>query len=75
MLIETGWVDPDRIGIIGGSYGGYLTAWVVAHDHRFKAAVAQRGVYDLVTFFGEGGSGIEKNARGVYGAVLWLVAG
>lgn len=48
------WVDPDRLTITGGSYAGYLTAWVVAHDHRFKAAVAQRGVYDLDTFFGEG---------------------
>lgn len=48
------WVDADRLTITGGSYAGYLTAWVIAHDHRFKAAVAQRGVYDLDTFFGEG---------------------
>lgn len=48
------WVDADRLTITGGSYAGYLTAWVIAHDHRFKAAVAQRGVYDLGTFFGEG---------------------
>ena len=48
------WVDTDRLVVTGGSYGGYLTAWIIAHDHRFKAAVAQRGVYDLVTFFGEG---------------------
>ena len=47
-------VDPARQVITGGSYGGYLTAWVIAHDQRFKAAVAQRGVYDLPTFFGEG---------------------
>ena len=40
--------------VTGGSYAGYLTAWIVGHDHRFKAAVAQRGVYDLATFFGEG---------------------
>ena len=48
------WVDPDRLVVTGGSYAGYLTAWIVGHDHRFKAAVAQRGVYDLNTFFGEG---------------------
>ena len=52
MLEE--WVDEDRLVVTGGSYAGYLTAWIVAHDHRFKAAVAQRGVYDLATFFGEG---------------------
>ncbi|MBC01976.1 MAG: hypothetical protein CMJ34_01550 [Phycisphaerae bacterium] len=48
------WVDTDRLVVTGGSYGGYLTSWIIAHDHRFKAAVAQRGVYDLATFFGEG---------------------
>ena len=44
----------QRLVVTGGSYAGYLTAWIVGHDHRFKAAVAQRGVYDLTTFFGEG---------------------
>jgi dipeptidyl aminopeptidase/acylaminoacyl peptidase len=48
------WVDADRLVVTGGSYAGYLTAWIIAHDHRFKAAVAQRGVYHLPTFFGEG---------------------
>lgn len=47
------WVDPDRQVITGGSYAGYLTAWIVGHDNRFKAAFAQRGVYDLTTFMGE----------------------
>lgn len=48
------WIDADRQFVIGGSYAGYLTAWIVGHTDRFKAAVAQRGVYDLETFFGEG---------------------
>ncbi len=48
------WMDNDRQVVTGGSYAGYLTAWIVTQDHRFKAAVAQRGVYDLATFFGEG---------------------
>ena len=48
------WIDAQRQVLTGGSYGGYLTAWIVGHDHRFKAAVAQRGVYDLATFYGEG---------------------
>lgn len=48
------WVDTSRQVITGGSYAGYLTAWIVGHDHRFKAAFAQRGVYDLKTFLGEG---------------------
>ena len=48
------WVDADRQVILGGSYGAYLTAWIIATDSRFKAAVAARGVYDLTTFLGEG---------------------
>ncbi len=48
------WVDRDRLFVTGGSYGGYLATWIIAHDHRFKAAVSQRGVYDMATFFGEG---------------------
>ena len=48
------WVDTSRQVITGGSYAGYLTAWIVGHDNRFKAAFSQRGVYDLTTFLGEG---------------------
>ena len=52
--VAEGWADTSRLVVSGGSYAGYLVAWLVGHDHRFKAACAQRGVYDLATFFGEG---------------------
>ncbi len=45
-------LDGDRVGIMGGSYGGYLTAWVIAHDHRFAAAIVERGFLDPVSFQG-----------------------
>jgi len=48
------WVDPEQQVVTGGSYAGYMTAWIVSQDHRFKAAVAQRGVYELAVFLGEG---------------------
>ena len=48
------WVDTSKLVVTGGSYAGYLVAWIISHDHRFKAACSQRGVYDLATFFGEG---------------------
>ena len=51
QVISQGYVDPERIVVTGGSYGGYMTAWVIGHDDRFKAAVAQRGVYDLASFY------------------------
>lgn len=37
-------VDPDRLGVTGGSYGGFMTNWVVGHTHRFKAAVSERSI-------------------------------
>ncbi|MDQ3541575.1 MAG: S9 family peptidase, partial [Chloroflexota bacterium] len=46
------WIDRDRIGITGGSYGGYLTNWIIGHDPRFKAAVTQRCVSNFHSFFG-----------------------
>jgi dipeptidyl aminopeptidase/acylaminoacyl peptidase len=52
--IAEGWTDTTKLLITGGSYAGYLVAWIIAHDHRFLAACSQRGVYDLATFFGEG---------------------
>ena len=52
--VAEGWADPARLAITGGSYAGYLVAWIISHDQRFKAACSQRGVYDLATFFGEG---------------------
>jgi len=48
------WIDKDNLFVEGGSYAGYMVAWIVGHDNRFKAANAQRGVYDLTTFMGEG---------------------
>ena len=52
--VDLGWADNSKLMITGGSYAGYLTAWIISHDKRFKVACAQRGVYDLNTFFGEG---------------------
>jgi dipeptidyl aminopeptidase/acylaminoacyl peptidase len=48
------WIDKDQLFVEGGSYAGYMVAWIVGHDNRFKAANAQRGVYELSTFMGEG---------------------
>jgi dipeptidyl aminopeptidase/acylaminoacyl peptidase len=47
-----GSIDPARLAVTGGSYGGFMTAWIVGHDQRFAAAVSQRGVYHLSSFFG-----------------------
>ncbi|MFJ5696826.1 S9 family peptidase [Arthrobacter sp. NPDC093139] len=45
-------LDAGALGIMGGSYGGYLTAWTISQDHRFKAAIVERGFLDPVSFTG-----------------------
>lgn len=46
-------IDPDRIGIGGWSYGGYMTMWAVTQTHRFKAAVAGAGIANWQSYYGE----------------------
>jgi len=50
-LVADGLVDPDRLGVTGGSYGGYLTNWIVGHDDRFRAAMTCRCVSDMTSQF------------------------
>jgi dipeptidyl aminopeptidase/acylaminoacyl peptidase len=45
-------VDPERLGVMGGSYGGYLTSWIVSHTDRFKAAISERSVNSMVSEWG-----------------------
>ncbi|MEV7758200.1 S9 family peptidase [Microbacterium sp. NPDC089180] len=45
-------LDAGRVGVMGGSYGGYLTAWIIAHDHRFAGAIVERGFLDPASFPG-----------------------
>jgi len=50
-LIARGWVDPEKLGVTGGSGGGVLTNWTVGHTDRFKAAVSQRSIADWTGFW------------------------
>jgi len=46
------YVDKKRMGVTGGSYGGFMTNWIVGHTHRFRAAVTQRSLANMVSLFG-----------------------
>ncbi len=46
------WIDQDRLGVTGGSYGGFMTNWIVGHTNRFKAAVTQRSISNWISFYG-----------------------
>jgi dipeptidyl aminopeptidase/acylaminoacyl peptidase len=45
-------IDPERLGVIGGSYGGFMTSWIVGHTNRFGAAVSERAVNHFVSAAG-----------------------
>ncbi len=51
-VIAMGIGDPDRLGILGWSYGGYMTSWTITQTDRFKGASVGAGVTDLVSFTG-----------------------
>jgi dipeptidyl aminopeptidase/acylaminoacyl peptidase len=69
-LRQCPFIDPERLGIMGGSYGGFLTSWAVGHSHRFKAACSERAVNNIHTLFGTsdiGASFLEAQS----GALPW----
>lgn len=45
-------IDENRLGVTGGSYGGFMTNWIVGHTNRFKAAVTQRSITNWISFYG-----------------------
>lgn len=50
--IAKGWADPERLGIMGWSYGGYLTAMTIAKTNRFKAASVGAGITNVASYYG-----------------------
>jgi dipeptidyl aminopeptidase/acylaminoacyl peptidase len=65
--VDRPWVDPARVGIAGGSYGGYMTNWVMTHTDRFKAGVTERCLSNAVSFVGTSDHGWWwKQAWGAY---------
>ncbi|MDX1435488.1 MAG: S9 family peptidase [Anaerolineales bacterium] len=50
--VALGAADPDRLGVYGLSYGGYMSCWIVGHTNRFKAAVAENPLTDWTSFYG-----------------------
>lgn len=52
VINEYDFVDEDRLGVTGGSYGGFMTNWIVGHTDAFKAAVSQRSISSWISFFG-----------------------
>ncbi len=51
-LLQRGYIDEQRMGVTGGSYGGFMTNWLIGHNNRFKVAVTDRCVSNMASMFG-----------------------
>ena len=65
------WIDPERLGLLGGSYGGFMTSWIVGHSTRFRAACSERAVNSHVTMFGSSDIGHLFNVGELGGILPW----
>ena len=70
-------IDPSRVAVTGGSYGGFLTNWIIGHTDRFACAVSQRSISNMLSFWGNADVGFtsvtDKNGGDIYHAMdlLW----
>jgi dipeptidyl aminopeptidase/acylaminoacyl peptidase len=69
-IVERGLADPRRLGVMGLSYGGYLTQWLIGHSDRFGAAAAENGVANQVSAWANSYFGVHFNRRHFLGDPL-----
>lgn len=68
-VIKAGIADPERLGVMGWSYGGFMTSWVITQTQRFKAASVGAGVTNLMSFTGT--ADIPSFVPDYFGAEPW----
>lgn len=69
--VKLPWVDKARIGVTGGSQGGYFTNWLISHTDMFAAAVTQRSMSNLYSKYGVADNGWNGDRYGMGGRDLW----
>jgi dipeptidyl aminopeptidase/acylaminoacyl peptidase len=69
IVVERGLADPERLGVTGGSYGGFMTNWITAHDQRFRTAVSDRAISNWLSFYGV--SDASSLVEGEFGGMPW----
>jgi dipeptidyl aminopeptidase/acylaminoacyl peptidase len=67
-LIDQGFIDEDRVGIAGGSYGGYLVTWITSQTDRYQASICHAGVTDLL---GQWASDLTEGREKAVGGLPW----
>ena len=71
VMDGVGWVDTSKVGVTGGSYGGFMTNWIVGHTDKFAAAVTQRSISNWYTKYGTSDIGFYGNKKGMGNRDLW----
>jgi len=69
-VIELGLADPERLGVFGLSYGGFMVNWLVGTTNRFRAAVSENGVTNQISGWANSDSGVDYNRMALLGAPL-----
>jgi dipeptidyl aminopeptidase/acylaminoacyl peptidase len=69
-VIALGLADPDRLGVLGLSYGGFMVHWLIGTSDRFKAAVSENGVTNQVSSWANSDTGVEYNRAALLGDPL-----
>jgi len=69
VLRKNSWIDQDRMGVTGGSYGGFMTNWIITQTPRFKAAVSVASVSNLISFYST--SLYQDLIHGEFGGFPW----
>ncbi len=69
MVVARGLADPQRLGVSGGSYGGFMTNWLTSQDHRWKAAVTDRSISNWISFYGA--SDASSLVEGEFAGMPW----
>jgi len=70
-LVKWPWLDEGRLGVTGGSYGGYMTNWMLGHTNRFKAAVTLRSTSNRFSMFGTSDVGY-NNGNNEFDGKPWI---
>lgn len=63
-------IDPDRLGVMGGSYGGFMTNWIITQTNRFHAAVSMRSIANKIADYGVSDCDVWAGP-GIYGGTPW----
>lgn len=64
-------IDTERMGVAGGSYGGFMTNWIICHTDRFRCGASQRGISDQVSHFATSDTGYRFPMNQAVGANIW----